>query len=139
MASPSPVSNSQLSPKMSTSGSPSKTKSHSTSQTPEMMEVDHPVNPLDRLDKQELIPELFSILHDLMTDKVKAKDFDNQLGGIRLKLDNIKQQLKEVPDIFETIDQRQERIDNLKQSNSKKLDFLNKFKERVTFELPEQD
>lgn len=130
------MSSSQLSPKMSTSASPPKLKSHSISNTPDLMEVDPPmVDPLERLSKQELIPELFSILHDLKTDKVKAKDFDNQLGGIRLKLNNIKQYLREVPEVLESIKDREERIENLQQSNTKKLEVLNQFKNRIKSEL----
>lgn len=95
------------------------------------MEIDS-VNPLKKLHQQELLPELFTVLHQLQCGKILAKDFDNHMGGLRLKLDNIKQYLREIPGITESIEDREETIESLEKKNKVKLELLNEYGEKMS-------
>ncbi|EGV65747.1 hypothetical protein CANTEDRAFT_101353 [Yamadazyma tenuis ATCC 10573] len=121
-------------------GSPnnlSRSQSRAQSQSPDIaMDIDIPVpevkpDQLEKLHQQELIPELFGVLHDLQSGILSAKDFDNQVGGIRLKLANIKQYLRDFPGITESVDTRVERIETLRVNNESKLEVMKTFKEKV--------
>lgn len=97
------------------------------------MEIDSipKIDPLQKLQQQELIPELFAILHDLQIGKLLAKDFDNKLGSIRLGLGNMKQYLREIPGITETVEAREQKIEQLKVNNYKKEELIEEFRAQV--------
>lgn len=86
---------------------------------------------IQKIEQQEIMVELFSILHDLKSFKILAKDFDNKLGVIRSKLNNVKYHLHRIENITESIDEREAKIENTLCNNNKKIDFLNDFKEKV--------
>lgn len=102
-------------------------------QSPVDMELDTTVkeDQLEKLRQIEIIPELFAILHDLQVGKLLAKDFDNKLGSIRLKLSNMKQYLRDIPGITETIEARHDKIKLLQENNEKKFQLIEKFTQQV--------
>lgn len=96
------------------------------------MEVDqNEYDPLNKLREQEIIPELFGLLHEVESGKLLAKDFINNSGNIRLKINYLKKYLKEIEGITQTTDFRKERIELLEANNKKKLQLLNDFKDNV--------
>ncbi|KAK6461621.1 RNA polymerase II transcription mediator complex subunit 9-domain-containing protein [Scheffersomyces coipomensis] len=92
-------------------------------------------DPIVKLQEIEILPDLFTLIHNLKIGNISAKDFDNNAGSIRLKLSNIKQYLSEIDGINETLKARSIKIDNLKFNNGKKYQFLNKFKSKVLNEI----
>ncbi|KAK6201222.1 RNA polymerase II transcription mediator complex subunit 9-domain-containing protein [Scheffersomyces amazonensis] len=92
-------------------------------------------DPIVKLQEIEILPDLFTLLHDLQIGSISAKDFDNNAGSIRLKLSNVRQYLSEIEGINETLKVREAKIDSLKVKNAKKYQFLSKFKSRVINEF----
>lgn len=116
------------------SNTPKPKQEEERSQSPVPMEVDEGTTEVDLISKirqQEVIPELFSILHALRTQKLLVKDFDNKLGSIRLKLNNIKQYLRQIDGITESIEERQQKIKLLIDANEINAKFLQEFKSKL--------
>lgn len=90
---------------------------------------------LQKLQTTELLPELYNLLNDLQNGHILAKDFDNNAGSIRLKINKIRQNLQEIIGINESVKFREARIQNLKHSNERKSHFLNKFRQKVESEI----
>lgn len=110
-----------------------KLASNTPGQKSDDMEVDFITkeDPLQKLHQQDIMPELFTVLHDLQVGKLLAKDFDNKLGSIRLRLGNMKQVLRDIPGITETIEDREEKIQSLQVNNQKKLELVEDFNKRI--------
>lgn len=113
------------------STSPMANQSTPRQKSPDDMDVDIVPKHVQKLHNQDIIPELFAILHDLQVGKLLAKDFDNKLGSIRLRLSNMKQTLRDIPGITETIEARQEKIRLLKVSNQKKAELVDEFTKKL--------
>ena len=75
-----------------------------------------------------MLPTLYNLLHDLQTGHIKAKDFDNNAGSLRLKLSLIRQYLSQIEGISETVKLREVKIDNLKTKNYQKWELLQRIK-----------
>lgn len=86
---------------------------------------------IGRLRDLEILPELFSLLHDLQNGAIVAKDFDNNAGSLRLKLAALKQLLQEVDGISDSGDAQRASIEALAVRNDRKRQFLQSFRERV--------
>lgn len=87
--------------------------------------------PLTKLEKIELLPELYNLIHSLQNGEILAKDFDNNAGNIRLKLSVIRQTLQDIEGIEELVSEREAKIASLKSLNTRKRDFLNNFKASI--------
>lgn len=111
--------------------------------SPDHMEIDAPplipeepsIDIINKLHSLEILPDIFNLLHDLETGAILAKDFDNNAGSIRLKLATLKQYLQEVEGINESIETRTNKIETLRNGNSKKYQFLTRFKEKVESDI----
>ncbi|OBA22069.1 hypothetical protein METBIDRAFT_39289 [Metschnikowia bicuspidata var. bicuspidata NRRL YB-4993] len=93
---------------------------------------------LEKLAQIELLPDLFALLQRVATGDIKGQDFDNHAGPIRLKLNTIRLHLQEIDGICETVDQRQKKIEVLKDCNARRASFLRDFKSRVLADLREE-
>lgn len=93
------------------------------------------VDPLKKLADIELLPDLFALLQSLEKGDMQPKDFDNNAGTIRLKVNNVRQYLQEVEGISETVSEREKKIKTIEESNEKKVEFLSQFRERVLLDL----
>lgn len=91
---------------------------------------------LEKLRGLEILPDLFNLLIELQSGAILAKDFENNAGSIRLKLSKLKQYLKEVDGINETLQARNNKILQLEGSINKKNDLLKSFKKRIQNEIP---
>lgn len=80
---------------------------------------------LQKLARIELLPELYSVIHRLQSGEIQPKDFDNHLGNVRLKLTSIRQLLLGIEGIEESVEEREEKIEKLRQGNAKRRLFLN--------------
>lgn len=83
----------------------------------------------------ELLRDVFSLVQDVEKGTLARKDFDNTAGGLRLKLADSKRRLQEIEGVIETLEDREERIKVIQQSNSDKLKFLAQFRDRVRRDL----
>ena len=83
---------------------------------------------IEKLKEFEVLPTLYNLLHDLQTGHIKAKDFDNNAGSLRLKLSLIRQYLSQIEGISETVKLREVKIDNLKTKNYQKWELLQRIK-----------
>lgn len=83
---------------------------------------------IEKLKEFEILPTLYNLLHDLQTGHIKAKDFDNNAGSLRLKLSLIRQYLSQIEGISETVKLREVKIDNLKTKNYQKWELLQRIK-----------
>lgn len=92
-------------------------------------------DPLVKLSNIELLPELYNLIHSLQKGELQAKDFDNNAGNIRLKLSNIRQILQDIEGIEESDIERKTKIENLKNNNNRKKEFINKLKSDIKSEL----
>jgi hypothetical protein len=101
------------------------------------MEVDSDVNDdtIDKLKEFELLPTLYNLLHDVQSGAIKAKDFDNNAGSLRLKLVLVRKYLQQIEGINESVLSRQETINVIKEKNDHKYQLLCKFKDRVQTEM----
>ncbi|CAN3375691.1 hypothetical protein DIURU_001251 [Diutina rugosa] len=86
---------------------------------------------IEKLKEFEVLPTLYSLLHDLQTGHIKAKDFDNNAGSLRLKLSLIRQYLSQIEGISETVKSREVKIDNLKTKNYQKWELLQRIKSSI--------
>lgn len=86
---------------------------------------------IQKLREVEILPQLFGLLQSLESGNILPRDFGNNAGSIRLKLNTLKQYLQEVEGINETIEERIDRIEYLRARNRKKSEFLRMVKERV--------
>ncbi|SGZ49426.1 CIC11C00000005288 [Sungouiella intermedia] len=93
------------------------------------------VDPLQKLGDIELLPDLFALLQSLEKGDVQPKDFNNNAGTMRLKVNNVRQYLQEVDGICETVNEREKKIKTIEESNEKKVEFLSQFRERVLTDL----
>ncbi|KAG7191793.1 uncharacterized protein KQ657_002758 [Scheffersomyces spartinae] len=87
--------------------------------------------PLEKLRNIQLLPELFNLLYDLRNGTLLAKDFGSNAGSLRLKLTTFKQCLQEIEGINESIEERQQRIQLLTKSKTKKEQFLMSLKSKI--------
>lgn len=83
----------------------------------------------------ELLRDVFSLVQDVEKGTLARKDFDNTAGGLRLKLADSKRRLQEIEGIIESLEDREDRIKVIQQSNSDKLKFLAQFRDRVRRDL----
>ena len=83
---------------------------------------------IEKLKEFEVLPTLYNLLHDLQTGHIKAKDFDNNAGSLRLKLSLIREYLSQIEGISETVKLREVKIDNLKTKNYQKWELLQRIK-----------
>lgn len=95
-------------------------------------------NALNKLAQIELLPELFALLQRVENGEIKGQDFDNHAGSIRLKLNTIRLYLQEVDGICETVEERTQKIETLKDCNDRRTAFLGDFKKRVLADLSEK-
>lgn len=86
---------------------------------------------IEKLKDFEVLPTLYNLLHDLQTGHIKAKDFDNNAGSLRLKLSLIRQYLSQIEGIGETVKLREVKIDNLKSKNYEKWQLLQRIKQLI--------
>lgn len=93
------------------------------------------VDPIQKLSDIELLPDLFALIQSLEKGDIQPKDFNNNAGTIRLKANNIRQYLQEVDGICESVNERQEKIKTIRESNEKKVEFLSSFRARVLKDL----
>lgn len=98
---------------------------------PEPEEAD----PLKKLADIELLPDLFALLQGLEKGDMQPKDFNNNAGTIRLKVNNVRQYLQDVEGVCETVSEREKKIKTIEESNEKKVEFLGQFRERVLRDL----
>ncbi|CCE83309.1 Piso0_003884 [Millerozyma farinosa CBS 7064] len=91
-----------------------------------------------QLKEVDLIPELFNLLYDLQEGNVIPKDFDNNAGSIRVKLNHMRQVTRGIKGVDESIPYRQNQINSLEASNQKTLSFLSDFKKRVEGNIEEK-
>lgn len=112
-----------------------KLSSESPRKSPDAMEIDikeeEDEDVVSKLRDVEVLPQLFSLLHDLDTGVISVRDFDNNAGSVRLKLNTLKQYLQEVEGINESIEVRKTKIDALKENNLKKEELLQRFRSKV--------
>lgn len=92
-------------------------------------------SPLDKVEAIELLPNLFTLLHQLEKGELQPKDFYNHAGTIRMKLNNMKQLLTEIDGICEPVSDREAKIAKMKESNQRKVEFINAFRNRVAKDL----
>ena len=92
-------------------------------------------DPIQKMRRMHILPDLFNMIHDLLRGKILAKDFDNTAGSLRLKLATLKKYMQEVEGIGETLQNTQLKIENLKQNNEMKYSLLKQFKLKVNLEL----
>ncbi|CAK7892971.1 hypothetical protein CAAN1_08S03510 [[Candida] anglica] len=79
---------------------------------------------LEKLQRTELLPDLFALLHDLKSGVISARDFDNHAGSIRLKVTQMKQQLQQIEGINRSLEDREAEIRRLEENNRRKREFL---------------
>lgn len=108
-------------------------KSPLSRESPESSTED--ADPIQKLADIELLPDLFVLIQSLEKGDIQPKDFNNNAGTIRLKTNNIRQYLQEVDGICESVNERQERIKTIRESNEKKVEFLSLFRARVLKDL----
>lgn len=85
--------------------------------------------------KIELLPDLFVLLQQLESGEIQAKDFENNSGTIRVKINKLRQHLMQVEGICESVSEREEKIESIRLENERKEKFLASFKERVLKDL----
>ncbi|KAF3988090.1 hypothetical protein FT663_02661 [Candidozyma haemuli var. vulneris] len=90
---------------------------------------------LDKVEVIELLPNLFTLLQQLEKGELQPKDFDNHAGTIRMKLNNMRSLLSEISGICEPVEDRLQKIKAVRESNSRKKEFINAFRERVRGDL----
>ncbi|CAN3355643.1 hypothetical protein DICA3_B13740 [Diutina catenulata] len=91
---------------------------------------------IEKLKDFELLPTLYNLLQDLESGHIKAKDFDNSAGSLRLKLGIIRQYLSQIEGIGETVKLRESRISSLHLKNREKGQILANLKERIAKGAP---
>lgn len=92
-------------------------------------------SPLLEVRAIELLPELFGILLDFDRGDVQAKDFDNSLGTIRLKLSMLIQKLQSLEGICDSICDQRLSIAKLNESIKVKEASSCEFRQRVLSKL----
>lgn len=90
---------------------------------------------LDKVEVIELLPNLFTLLQQLEKGELQPKDFDNHAGTIRMKLNNMRLLLLEISGICEPVEDRLQKIKAVRESNLRKKEFINAFRERVRGDL----
>lgn len=95
------------------------------------------IETLQKLKDIELLPDLFTLMQSLEKGDLQPKDFDNNAGNIRLKVNTVRQYLQEIDGICETVAERKSKIQAIRQSNEKKVEFLGLFREKVLKDLGE--
>lgn len=83
----------------------------------------------------ELLPELFGLLLDIEQGQMQAKDFDNNLGTTRLKIETLILRLKDLEGICDSIRDQKTRVLSLLESKKAKKELLNEFREQVLLKL----
>lgn len=119
---------------MSLSPQPMQLESNTASRSPKVdpaPEAEEEEDVIQKLREVEILPQLFGLLQSLESGNILPRDFGNNAGSIRLKLNTLKQYLQEVEGINETIEERIDRIEYLRARNRKKSEFLRMVKERV--------
>ncbi|EGW30076.1 uncharacterized protein SPAPADRAFT_63695, partial [Spathaspora passalidarum NRRL Y-27907] len=81
-------------------------------------------DPIDKMRSMEILPDLFNLIHDVIQGKIQPKDFHNNAGSLRLKLNTLKQYMQEVEGIGETLQSTQAKIESLRENNEKKRALL---------------
>lgn len=90
---------------------------------------------LDKLRDIELLPDLFTLIQSLEKGELQPKDFDNNAGNIRLKVNTVRQYLLEIEGICESVAERESKIQTIRQCNGRKVEFLELFRKRVLKDL----
>lgn len=92
-------------------------------------------SPLLEVRAIELLPELFGLLLDFERGDVQTKDFDNNLGTIRLKISMLVQKLQSLEGVCDSIKDQESSIQKLNESIKAKRDFSREFKQKIRSEL----
>lgn len=90
---------------------------------------------LEKVRQMELLPELFELLLDIELGEMQAKDFYNNLGTTRLKINNLIQRLQNLDGICDSIKDQEEQIQTLVESKSAKTKNIQQFREQVFLKL----
>lgn len=96
-----------------------------------MTESDPPQNQLENEFRFDLLPTLYNLLLDVDNGVVKLKDFDNNAGSLRLKLQMARTHLQSIKGIGETVEARTEKIEEVREANERKLDLLRRFNDKI--------
>lgn len=90
---------------------------------------------LEKVRQMELLPELFELLLDIELGEMQAKDFYNNLGTTRLKINTLIQRLQNLDGICDSIKDQEEQIQTLVESKSAKTKNIQQFREQVFLKL----
>lgn len=96
-----------------------------------LVEEDKGDNPIEKLKQLDILPTLYNLLHDLDTGQIKAKDFDNNAGSLRLKLGLFRQYLSQIEGIGDTVKLREAKIEQLRAKNRDKWQLLERIREEI--------
>ena len=92
-------------------------------------------SPLQKIRRTELLPELFGLLLDIDQGKMQAKDFDNNLGTVRLKIVTLILRLQDIEGICDSIKDQELRIQSLTESKRTKTELIGEFRKQVLLRL----
>lgn len=92
-------------------------------------------NPLRDIRSIELLPELFELLLSINRHETQAKDFDNNLGAIRIKVSTLLQKLQMLEGIDHPINEQKASITHLNEIMNEKLRYNTVFKEAILLKL----
>ncbi|KAI5950358.1 hypothetical protein KGF54_005175 [Candida jiufengensis] len=88
-------------------------------------------DPISKIKKIELLPNLYTILFDITKGTKSPKDFNNLSSGIRLKINNLKNHIKEIDEIQIPPNLMLEKINLINENNIKKQKLINDLRLKI--------